>query len=219
MAARRGGAHDGSAGSGRAGRSGDRRRAERFLSRRRARGAGWRCRGADRQPAGRRLCPRGPHPGLAPGGPCLVRLAPSGPQAVRERRHVLWRPDALARPLRARDAGRGVPPLARVGQGRTDRPQGVPARDRFLLGLVRERPAHGHRARRLPARTRLPAGGAVRARLRFLRPLVGPRRPCAGVRGPGGRGRLPGDRPHGLGGRDPGRIRRGRRRSGAERRR
>ena len=83
----------------------------------------------------------------------------------------------------------GVPSRPRDRRRRPDPAQGVPRRDRQLLGLLRERPDDADRARRLPARARGPAAVAGRAGDRLLRRLFGDRRGGRGLRGDGARGR------------------------------
>jgi nicotinamidase/pyrazinamidase len=75
------------------------------------------------------------HPGKAP---MEMTEMPYGPQ-------VLW-PDHCVQGSR----GRRVPPRSRHHPRRPDHPQGFPPRDRQLFRLLRKRPEHAHRARRLP---------------------------------------------------------------------
>ena len=82
-------------------------------------------------------------------------------------------------------------------------------RDQFLFGLLRERPHHADRPRRLSARARPRAVSSGRAGDGFLRALFGARRAPARLRGHGDRGGLPRHRSRRIAGR--GKARHGRR--------
>ena len=110
------------------------------------------------------------HAGLAPGRALLLRVG----QARRR---------ALARPLRPGHPRRRAPPGAAPGTLPADTPQGLPARPGQLLGLLRERPRHPDRARRLPTGPRRLGGRRRRAGPRLLRILQRPRRRPARLRG------------------------------------
>ena len=90
----------------------------------------------------------------------------------------------------------------------------APARDRFLLGVLRERPPHAHRPCRVSPGTRHLAPLLRRPRDRFLRRVVGHRRGPGRLRGDSGRGRVPRHRPRRLARRRLGRNARRERRPG-----
>ena len=175
------------------------RRAERLLPGRRARRRRRRRGGAAGQPGGAARSGSGstPRTGTRPTtarsrratrapAPFSLTEMPYGPQVLWPTHCVQGTPGAAFHPDLETDARR--PGAA----------QGLPAARRQLLGVLRERPDHADRARRLPARARRRRGLARRARHRLLRRLLGARRGAARVRGDAARGRLPRDRPRRL---------------------
>ena len=121
------------------------------------------------------------HAGLAPRGPCLLRRQPPRPRAVRQHRDAIRPPDTLADPLRARHAGRRIPPGSGGRPLRAHHSQRLPPRDRLLLGILRERPQHRHRPRRLPARAQPDPRHPGRPRHRLLRGILCHRRRAPGA--------------------------------------
>src|SRR4029453_6061834 len=150
------------------------------------------------QQAGGLLRARDPHPGLAHAGPYLLRLDPFRQEALRGHQAALRRSGAVARSLRAGHTGRGAPPGAEDPARGAHHPQGLPPRDRLLLGLPRggrEDPDRPGRLSQGAQPHRLLLRGP---RYRLLRGMVGARRAQGGLQRLRHRGRLPRHRRAGL---------------------
>ena len=105
----------------------------------------------------------------------------------------------LARSLRPGHPRSRLPPRAPTHPRRTHSAQRLPPRNRLLLRLLRERPHHRHRPRRLSARARPQPRLPRRPRLRLLRRLLGPRCPPSRLSRHRSPRRLPRHRPQRLG--------------------
>ena len=151
------------------------RRPERLLSGRRARSAGRRRGGVGNQPARAPFHRLRPHPGLAPARPSLVRVESPGHGSVPDDDPGLRRTGPVAGPLRAGDPRGGLPCRACRRPRRPRSAQGVPARDRLLLRVLRERSPNPHRPRRVSARPRDRAPLLRRPRDRLLCGVLGGR--------------------------------------------
>src|SRR5690606_32686990 len=194
------------------------RRPERFLPGRRTRGRRRRRRRSGVQCADQAVRARRAHAGLAPARSPLVRQLPPGALAVRDDRPRLRRADPVARSLRAGHHRGGAARRPGGDAGGVAGAQGLPAGDRLVFGVLRERSRVADRPGRLPSRARLHARLPVRVGHRLLRRLVGAR--CAQValrRGSGAR-RMPGDRSRRLARAGACLDARGRRVAGAKRR-
>ena len=134
----------------------------------RAGGAGRRRGGGRAQPDRAPLLRSDPDPGPAPCRPSLVRFEPPRPRPVRDDRALLRRAGPVAGPLRAGHGGGRVPPRPRDRRRGPRAAQGLPVRDRFLFGVLRERLPNLHRAHRVPPRPRHLAPLLRRSRDRLL---------------------------------------------------